>query len=191
MKTIVVVGVGALGSHLVQFIRNVDAKIQVVDFDRIEQKNVQAQLHARNAVGKNKTQALGQLMQFLFGIKIETIPHKLTSDNISQILNGADLVIDCLDNASSREIIQKYVRNNNIDCLHGALAADGMFGRVIWDENFTIDSEAEAGAPTCEGGEHLPFIGIASTLMAQSVKIFLDKGEKKNYHVHPGGFVAL
>jgi molybdopterin/thiamine biosynthesis adenylyltransferase len=191
MKTLVIVGVGALGSHLTQLIRNADAKIRIVDFDRVEQKNVQAQFHARNAVGKSKVQALGQLMQFLFGIKVETIPHKLTSDNADQVLGGCDLVIDCLDNAEARGIIQKYVRNNKVECLHGALAADGMFGRVVWDDNFTIDSEAEAGQATCEGGEHLPFIGLTAALMAQSVKVFLDKGQKRGYHVHPGGTVAI
>ena len=55
---IVITGVGALGSHLVQFIRNEKTAIRVVDFDRVEQKNVLSQFYGRPGVGKNKVLAL-------------------------------------------------------------------------------------------------------------------------------------
>jgi molybdopterin/thiamine biosynthesis adenylyltransferase len=190
MKTVVVVGVGALGSHLVQFIRNCEAKIRVIDFDRIEQKNVMSQFHARNSVGKGKAQALGQLMQFLFNVKIETVPHKLVKENVEQLLGKSDLIVDCLDNAEARILVQEYARKNKVACLHGALAADGMFGRVVWDESFTIDGDA-AGAATCEDGEHLPFIGQTATILAKAVQIFLDSDQKVGYHVHPAGAVRI
>jgi len=191
MTAIVVVGVGALGSHVVQFLRNIDTEIRVVDFDRIEQKNVQAQFHTKNSVGKNKAQSLTQLMQFMYGRKIIPIPHKLTKNNTDQILSNANLILDCLDNAEARNIVQNYVRKNNLACLHGALSADGMFGRVVWDNIFTIDSESVVGAPTCEGGEHLPFIGLVASQMAQSVKKFLDNGRQTSYNISPISTFAI
>lgn len=191
MKTVVVVGVGALGSHLVQFMRNCDAKMRVIDFDRIEQKNVLSQFHARNGVGKSKAQSLAQLMAFLFNIKIESIPHKLTQENVTQLLGKADLIIDCLDNAEARTVVQNYVRKNKLHCLHGALAADGMFSRVVWDEIFNIDNEAGQGAATCEDGEHLPFICQTAACLAKTVQNFLDNSQKVSYHLHPAGAVRL
>jgi molybdopterin/thiamine biosynthesis adenylyltransferase len=187
MKTIVLVGVGALGSHVVQLLRNVGATIRVIDFDRVEQKNVASQFHAKQSVGKSKVVGLQQTMQFLFGTKIEVVPHKLVEDNAKQLLGNADLVIDCLDNAVSRRILQSFVRAGGTACLHGALAADGTFGRVVWDEDFTIDEEPSEGAATCDDGDHLPFIATTASLVAQAAAGFIQTGKKFGFQVHPGG----
>jgi molybdopterin/thiamine biosynthesis adenylyltransferase len=188
MKNVTVIGAGALGSHLILLLRN-EAVMKVIDYDRVEQKNVLAQFHGKPSVGKSKTQSLQQGMQFLFGVKLTTIPHRLTSENVKELLGGSDLVVDCLDNAESRIVVQEFVRKANIPCLHGAMAADGVFGRVVWDANFVIDSEGIAGAPTCENGEHLPFIGIVSALLARAAQEFLKTGKKIGYEFHPGGVI--
>jgi molybdopterin/thiamine biosynthesis adenylyltransferase len=188
MKHVVVVGVGALGSHVVQFLRAVpDISIHVIDFDRVERKNTLSQFHGSSHVGRNKAQALAQAMQFFWKVKLDPVPHKLTEDNAGTLLLKRDLVIDCLDNAASRLVVQENVRARKIPCLHGALAADGAYGRVIWDESFEIDSEAGAGAATCEGGEHLPFIAITAGFLARAAQEFLADGVRRGYAISPGG----
>jgi molybdopterin-synthase adenylyltransferase len=191
VKTIIIVGVGALGSHVVQLLRNLDATLKIIDFDRVETKNVASQFHAKTSVGKGKVQALQQTMNFLWGLKVTGVPHKLTSDNESQLLSGADLIIDCLDNGEARRLVQNFARRSSTPCLHGALAADGAFGRVIWDEDFKIDDEAGVGAATCENGEHLPFIAIVSAYLAHSVRVFLTDGRKLGWQTHAGGSVRF
>ncbi len=191
MKTIVIVGVGALGSHVVQFLRNVDATIRVVDFDRVEQRNVMAQFHGKPSVGKAKVQSLQQAMNFLFARKIEAVPHKLVENNAKEILGSADLVIDCLDNGASRRVVQALVRSATIPCLHGALAADGSFGSALWDEHFVIDDVTGGGGKTCEDGEHLPFILKVSAELASSAQTFLKTGRKVGFNHHPGGSIKI
>jgi hypothetical protein len=185
-KIVTIVGVGALGSHVVQFLRSEDVSIRAIDFDRVEQKNVYSQFHSKPGVGKKKVAALAQSMQLLFGLKVKTISHKLTEDNQDALLGG-DLIIDCLDNEASRLLVQEWVRKHKVPCLHGALAPDGSFGRVVWDENFAIDSEAEAGSATCENGEFLPFIAITSAHIARAAQVFLLEGRKIGYEISPGG----
>ena len=187
MHRITVIGVGALGSHTVMLLRNLGAELVVIDFDRVEQKNVLSQFHAKPSVGKPKVMGLSQTMKFLFGTKLEAIPHKLTRDNARELLVGADVVIDCLDNAEARRIVQATVRAQGMPCLHGALAADGSFGRIVWDEDFVIDVESDEGAATCEDGNHLPFIVITAAYMARAVQAFLENDHKIGFHVHPGG----
>lgn len=189
MKNILIVGIGALGSHVAQFLRNSDASIRVVDFDRVENKNVLSQFHGKPNVGKSKVESLKQTMQFLFGVKLATIPHKLTQDNDAQVLAGVDLILDCLDNGQARRIVQGFARRSKTPCLHGALAADGDFGRVIWDEDFRIDDETGAGAATCEDGEHLPFIALTSSYLAYSAQQFLKNGRKMGFSISPAGSV--
>lgn len=189
-RYVTIVGVGALGSHLVQFLRSEDIEICVIDFDRVEQKNVHSQFHSKPSVGKLKVNALKQSMQFLYGRKISSNPHRLVPDNVGDLLKG-NLVIDCLDNGESRQLIQDYVREMGTPCLHGALAPDGSFGRVIWDEQFVIDSEVGQGGATCENGEFLPFIAITSAYLARAAQIFLATGKKVGFSISPNGVVAV
>lgn len=195
MKTnsnlVVIVGIGALGSHVAMLLRNSATSIKVIDFDRVETKNVSSQFHSKTGVGKSKVQSLQQTMNYLFGKKIEGVPHRLTKDNSKELLGGAGLVIDCLDNGASRRLVQDFVRANKIPCVHGALAADGGFGRAIWDDQFTIDDEGTGGAATCEDGEHLPFIAVAASLLAKSAQDFLLHGKKVGYQIHPTGVFSV
>jgi molybdopterin/thiamine biosynthesis adenylyltransferase len=189
---VTIVGVGALGSHLVQFIRNLPAEFTAIDFDRIESKNVLAQFHGKPSVGKLKVEALKQTMAFLYGLKLTAIPHRLTKDNTQALLSDVGLVVDCLDNGESRRLVQGFVRDRKIPCLHGALAPDGSFGRVIWEsQGFVIDDENVAGAVTCEGGDHLPFIAVVAAYMARAVQEFLRGGKKIGFSITPGGVFVI
>lgn len=191
MKRVAVVGAGALGSHLVLLVRNLGATIRVIDFDRVEQKNVLSQFHGRPSVGKPKALALAQAMSFMYGTRIETNTNRLTTDNVESLIGGHDLVVDCLDNGASRKVVQDFVRARGVPCLHGALAADGGFGRSVWDEQFVIDFEPGAGAPTCEDGEHLPFVALTASYMARSVQEFARSGRKVGFQVSPQGATPL
>jgi molybdopterin-synthase adenylyltransferase len=191
-RGVIIVGCGALGSHLVQFIRNEECDIRLIDDDRIENKNVLSQFHVRQQVGKNKAQALAQTMQGFFGVKLDSaIPHRLTKDNVATLLLGGALVVDCLDNGESRRLVQAHVRAHGMPCLHGALAAEGGFGRVCWDEAFVIDDEANAGAATCHAGEHLAFVALVSAYLARAVHVWLTTGKKVGYSVTPAGAVVI
>lgn len=186
MRKITIVGVGALGSHLVQALRNEEVVLKIVDFDRVEMRNVASQFHFKNAIGKKKTEALKQAMQFCYGRKIEVVGNKLTSDNVQQLLGDADLLVDCLDNGEARRLVQGFAKENGVPCLHGALAADGGFGRVVWTDSFVIDDEA-SGAVTCEDGEFLPFIEMVVSYLAVSVQKFLRAGRKVGFSISPVG----
>lgn len=198
MKKVTIVGVGALGSHVAQFLRN-EAELRVIDFDRVEAKNVLSQFHGKPGGGKLKVEALKGAMQFLWGTKLDTRSARLEANNVFTLLTESDLVIDCLDNGAARRVVQAFARGNvphlpkytdRTPLLHGALAADGAFGRVIWDEHFVVDDES-AGAPTCEDGEHLPFIVTVSSLIARSAQVFLKTGKKLGWSIAPTNIVAV
>ena len=88
-----VCGAGALGSHLVQFLRSEKLlPIRVVDFDRVESHNLGSQFHGAQGRGKLKVQALQQTMQFLWGAKLVATPTRLTADNVDAVLGGSELV---------------------------------------------------------------------------------------------------
>lgn len=188
---VTIVGAGALGSHLVMLLRNEKIEINVIDFDRISNANTMSQFHSRNHVGKLKTISLQQSMDFLFKRKITTNSNKLVDGNVSALLSGSDLIVDALDNFEARTLVQNYARASGTPCLHGALAPNGEFGRVVWSDRFVIDSEAGMGKATCEDGAHLPFITLTAAYMARSVQVFLSTRKQVGYSVSPGGAVAV
>jgi molybdopterin/thiamine biosynthesis adenylyltransferase len=185
-KKIVIVGVGALGSHVLLLARNWDAQFKVIDFDRVEQKNTQAQMHTKMSLRHNKAQAIAKAMQGMFGLRIEANPNKLTRANSAQLLGyDADLIIDCTDNIAAREVIQWWHRDTTLPVLHGSLSAAGDFARVMWTEHFTPDAEGAEGEATCEDGEQLPFFTLAAAHIAQEAQRFLKDGSKRSLQITP------
>lgn len=188
---ITVVGVGALGSHVALLLRNEEIGLKVVDFDRVEQKNTQAQFHSRMSLGKNKAQSLSQALLGLFGVKVASVPHKLTDDNARAVLGASELVLDCTDNIEARKVITHTCRLCKVPCLHGALAASGDFARVFWDEHFVPDAEGPEAAATCVDGEHLPFFAAAAAFMAVEAQHFLETGKKRSFQLTPTGLLRM
>lgn len=188
--TITIVGLGALGSHVAQALRNMKQGLKLVDFDVVEQKNILSQFHTNLSLRRNKAQALQQALQGLWGVKVEVVPHKLTSDNARQLLGTAGLVIDCTDNIAARKVMMEFCKANNIPLLHGAMSADGSFARAIWTDWFKPDEESGTGA-TCEDGENLPFHVLAGAVVAQAAKAFLTRGAKVNFDITPSGVVRF
>jgi len=190
MTDICIIGAGALGSHVLLFCRNLDAHFTVVDFDRVEQKNTMSQFHTAMGIGKNKANALLQAMNGLFKRRFIAIPHQLTKNNINY-LEQYDLVVDCVDNLETRALIQQFCIKNNVDLLHGALAANGEFGACVWTENFKPDAKPSEDTPTCEDGEQLPFITLVSSVIASTVQRYVTHEQKSSYYIYPEGITKI
>ena len=190
-KTVTIIGVGALGSHVVLFLRNLPHQLCIVDHDRVEQKNIASQFHTKMGLRQNKAHALCRAMQGMFGTNITAVTQKLTEDNVETLLARSDLVIDCTDNIAARTLIQTYCKDQNVPCLHGGLSADGQFARVMWSDLFTPDAEGEPGQATCEDGDHVAFYAMAAAQIATVAKEFLDSGKQTSLQLTPTGILVL
>jgi len=141
-------------------------------------------------IGKKKSVALQTILNGLFGVKVDSIPHKLVPDNVSSILDHPRLVIDCTDNPEARNLIQGHCRKENIPCLHGCLSADGKFGRVVWSENFKAD-DVDPNIPTCENEDRVAFYSLVTSYLVLTAREFLDNGRKHNFNITPWSLKAF
>lgn len=180
---IVICGVGALGSTCVPYLRNVAADLRLVDFDRVESKNLSAQWFVKQSLGKNKAEAVRLQLANFYGTKAEAMSVRLGPHNAAQLLADCGLAVDCFDNADSRLALSEAARAAGVPLVHAALAADGTFGLVRWDERFTPDREDTEGQATCEGGEHLPMIGLVGAVLARTIQDFVARGARNDYLV--------
>lgn len=186
---IVICGVGALGSTAVQYLRNVEAELRLVDFDRVESKNLAAQWFVKQSLGKNKAEAVRLQLANFYGAKAEAMGVRLAPTNAAQLLADCALAVDCFDNADSRLALSTAARAANVPLVHAALAADGTFGLVRWDERFTPDREDAAGQATCEGGEHLPMIGLVGATLARTIQDFVRNDRRHDYMINLSGVI--
>jgi hypothetical protein len=173
-------GVGAIGSTAAVLCRNLEATLAFIDFDRVESKNLLAQAYVKPSVGKNKAEALKLQLLNLHGVKAESFGVRLTRDNVEALCGGGDLLVDCFDNRDSRLLLSDYARKAGKPLVHGAVSADGTFGLVRWDERFVPDAEDTAGQATCEGGAHLPLLGLLAATLARAVQDFVKHGVKRD-----------
>ena len=178
-------GGGALGSHALFLARDLQHDLAVVDFDRVETKNLASQWFVKQMIGKNKATALKMQLLNFYDVKIHDYTVRLIALNRDTILNDAGLVVDCFDNAESRHVVQSYVRATQKPCIHAGLAANGEFGVVRWDQHFTIDEEGVPGQATCEGRGFLPLILRVSSSLVASIQFFLADSRLINWNISP------
>lgn len=184
---IVFCGVGALGSNAAMLCRNLDATLRFVDFDRVESKNLLAQAYVKQSIGKHKAAALKLQLQNFHGVTTEAFSVRLVANNAAELLADAGLVVDAFDNYESRALVSAHARAHAIPLVHAALAGDGSCGLVRWDARFVPDREDAAGQATCEGGEHLPMIGLLSATLASAIRQYVRTGEMADFLVTPLG----
>lgn len=173
-------GVGALGSTAVVLCRNLPVRLAFADHDRVETKNLLSQAYTKQAVGRNKADALRlQLLNF-YGVKSEAFGVRLEKSNIATVGGAADLLVDCLDNHAGRVLVSSYARETGKPLVHAGISGDGTFGLVRWEERFTPDTEDTEGQATCAGGEHLPMIAQISAALARAIQDHVNDGTQRD-----------
>jgi molybdopterin-synthase adenylyltransferase len=71
------------------------------------------------------------------------------------------------------------------------VSADGTVGLVRWTERFVPDEEDEVGQATCEGGEHLPLIGLVAAALARAIQDHVAGGARRDSLVTLNGVTPL
>ena len=184
---VAICGVGALGSTAVLFARNLDARLRLIDFDRVESKNLQAQWFVKQSIGKNKADAMRLQLANFYGVKAESRGVRLVDNNAAELLAGCAIAVDAFDNHDSRELLSRAAAAAGVPVVHAAMAGDGTFGLVRWDPHFEPDREDTEGQATCEGGEHLPVIGLIGATVARALSEHLEHGRSSDYMISLSG----
>jgi molybdopterin-synthase adenylyltransferase len=188
---IVFCGIGALGSGAVVLCRSLGAELRLVDFDRVESKNLAAQQFVKLSLGKNKAEAMKLQLANFWGVKADAMGVRVVAENVAAVCAGGDLIVDAFDNHASREVLSAHARATGTPLVHAAMAGDGRFGMVRWDERFVADAEDHAGQATCEGGEHLPFIGLLTAALARVIQDFVKDGARRDVMVALGAVTVI
>ncbi len=178
-KTVVIVGVGAIGTVSSELLARMGVNLILIDKDEIEESNLGRQtLFTWKDVGKSKVKvAKEKLLEINNEIRIRTIDKTLSKDNLD-ILKG-DLILDCTDNMATRFLINEYCVKNKIPWIHAAaIKTKGVLFNVIPGKAcFSCVYPKGKDIESCEDVGVLNTVtsNIASLQVTEAVKILLNK----------------
>ncbi|WP_087037360.1 ThiF family adenylyltransferase [Thermococcus litoralis] len=182
---VAVVGLGGLGCPVAYYLAGAGVgTLLLIDYEKPELSNLDRQiLHWEEDVGKNSkvNSAKWKLERFNPTIKVEVFEGKLSEENVAEVLEGVDVVVDCLDNFHTRYVVDKYCQKAKIPLVHGGIK--GLYGEVTTiipektqnlEELFSGLNEAKMEKTPIFG----PLAGIIGTIeAAEVVKIITHCGE--------------
>ncbi len=129
---VVIIGCGALGTVIASvLVRAGVGHVRIVDRDFIEYHNLQRQiLFDEEDIRNNLPKAVAaerHLKKVNSEIEIEGIVSDVNYTNIERFIEGADVILDGLDNFETRLLINDVSLKHNIPWVYGgALGASGM-----------------------------------------------------------------
>jgi len=185
---VAVIGVGGLGSPLVQYLAAAGiGHLSLVDDDCVEVTNLQRQvIHDSSQLGVAKVASARDFVHRLNPeIRVSTYAQRLTSANSAAILQDVDLVVIGTDNFASRYLANAFCQQQQIPLVTGA--AIGTSGQV---SSFDFAHQAtpcfeclypkgqDEQLSCASAGVLGPVVGTIGSIMAMEViKILLHLGQ--------------
>ena len=127
-----IAGAGGLGSPISIYLANAGiGTIRIVDQDTIELSNLNRQiLHWPKDVGRVKVDSAREKLSAMNpDMKLEAIRETMDESNIYHLTEGFDIIVDAMDNITTRYSLNRAAFKHNIPFVHGAIY--GLEGRVM------------------------------------------------------------
>ncbi|MEJ1518219.1 HesA/MoeB/ThiF family protein [Bacillus cereus] len=186
-KTVAVVGLGGLGSHSAEYAARMGiGTIILIDDDVVEETNLPRQgLYTQRDSEDNLLKAnvaAERLKMINPDVHIQKYVLRLTSENVSELLEGVDVVLDGTDNLATRYIINDYCFAENIPWVYAsATAGIGTVSNFIPGKTpcfrCVFGDETEEDNASCDiNGVILPALTMTTSIqVTEALKILLDK----------------
>ncbi|MFP4470119.1 MAG: sulfur carrier protein ThiS adenylyltransferase ThiF [Bacteroidales bacterium] len=183
-KTVGIAGCGGLGSNCAAALaRTGIGQLIIVDFDTIDESNLNRQYYFRHQLGMKKVEALSGNLQMINPETIIKAHHiRLDAGNIPVVFRHCDVIVEAFDKAEMKEMIIETVAEKLPEIP--LVVGNGMAG---WGRN-NILMTARMGDNLYVCGDNMsdiddglpvlaPRVGIVSMMQANTVLNILLKTE--------------
>ena len=123
-KHVVLVGLGGIGSPALQYLAAAGiGRLTLVDDDRVDVSNLQRQtIFSERDVGHGKAVAARRwLSNFDAALDVAISDRRITTDNVGDLIAGADLVMDGTDNFATRLAVSDACVAERVPLLSAAV----------------------------------------------------------------------
>jgi sulfur carrier protein ThiS adenylyltransferase len=106
-SSVAIVGCGGLGSNVAaMLLRSGVRTLTLIDFDRIEESNLNRQLYFRDQLGRPKTEALAEtLLRIDPDAQLTLVTERMTPDNLVGFVRRTDVIVEAVDGAATKAMI--------------------------------------------------------------------------------------
>ncbi|MBP2641551.1 MAG: UBA/THIF-type binding protein [Firmicutes bacterium] len=129
---VAVVGAGGLGGTVIELLARLGVgQLRIIDGDTFAVHNLNRQLMStEHNIGVNKAYAAASRVEVInCDVQAEAIPCMLDEGNAEKLLKGVDVVVDALDNVSTRLLVNRVTKQYGIPLIYAAIA--GFTGQVM------------------------------------------------------------
>ena len=185
---VLVVGAGGLGVAALPYLAAAGiGQISIVDPDVVDLSNLGRQvIYSSAEVGQSKSRLAQKYLEELNpDISVESFQVKLTHENAAELIQKADLILDCTDNFTSRYLINDYCVSLEKPFVYAAIHAwEGLLSvcnallpngaRTATYRCLFPESPNMSEIPNCDEVGVLGFIpGIMGLLQAKEAIFYL------------------
>lgn len=131
-----IAGAGGLGSNIaVSLARSGVGNLVIVDYDAVEDSNLNRQYYFRDQIGMIKVEALKKtIFRIDESVKVDVFNYKLMKNNMDEPFHNVDVIVEALDSAHIKtmfieEIMQKLPNIPIVGC--SGVAGYGHSDRII------------------------------------------------------------
>jgi adenylyltransferase/sulfurtransferase len=172
---VLIVGMGGLGCPVSLYLASAGVgELWLADFDTVEESNLQRQVLFREEdIGHSKAEAAArQLAKVNPHVTLKPLVRALDADSLPALVADVDLVLDCTDNFSTRDAVNRACVMAGKPLV--SAAAIGMSGQLSVFHGQgdrpcyrCLYPEGDAGSATCsESGVLATVVGVMGTLQA-------------------------
>ncbi len=182
-----VVGAGGLGGTIIELLARMGiGRLIIIDDDRFAEQNLNRQLMCTEGdIGKFKAAvAARRVRRINSAVTVTAFTQRLTAENADRLLGGADVVLDALDNLSSRFVLETACRRLKVPFVHGGIAGfSGQFMTVFPEDPGLMalygnaGQVPEVGIEVKLGNPTVTPMLIATLQVQEAIKIITGSGE--------------
>lgn len=184
---VLIVGLGGLGCPVALYLAAAGVgELVLADFDEVDLSNLQRQIaHGVGDLGRLKVDsAAASIAQLNPDVVVECIADRLSDEALNEQVRKAALVLDCSDNFTTRQAVNRACVENKTPLVSGA--AIRMEGQVaVFDARheqspcyhclYSVDGDENL---TCsENGVLAPLVGVIGSVQAlEALKVLANFG---------------
>ena len=177
---VVVIGAGGIGSPALQYLAAAGiGRLTIIDDDRVDLSNLQRQtLFGTDDIGRPKPEAAASAIARLNpDVVAVPVPQRITADNATGLLAGADVVLDGCDNFATRLAVADAALALHIPLVSAAVGQfEGQLGVYRgWEANRPcyrcfVGNDPDRGEASCaDQGVLGAMTGVVGSLAAMEV----------------------
>ena len=125
-KKVFVAGAGAVGGYAIEMlVRCGIGEITIADFDTVSESNINRQIIAlHSTVGCLKTEVMKKrILDINPNCNVHSITERLTEENVCSLIQGTDIVLDCIDSVKDKIALLTKAYAENIPIISSMGAA--------------------------------------------------------------------